>query len=55
MDPLSDPRIMLAAFVVQLGITTVEKVREVFASDGHDDATLAAIMTEVDRRIARRS
>lgn len=55
MDPLQDPRIMMAAFAIQLGITTVEKVKEVFAGDGHDDETLAAIMAEVDRRIARRS
>ncbi len=50
-----DPRIMLASTLIQLGLTTAEKIREVFKSDGADDATLAHIMAEVDLRIARRS
>lgn len=49
-----DPRIELAAFLINLGLTTVTKVREVFASDGQDDEILAQIMSEVDSRIARR-
>ena len=55
MDPLLDPRIEYAAFLIQLGITTVKSVRDLFASEGHDDDTLAAIMSEVNARIARRS
>lgn len=55
MDANIDPRIALAAMLVSLGITTVEKIRDLFAKDGHDDATLAALMEEVDARIARRS
>lgn len=50
-----DPRIEMAAFLIQLGVTTIAKIREVFAGDGNDDATLDAIMKEVDARIARRS
>jgi len=49
-----DPRIMLAAFLINLGLTTVAKVKEVFASEGHDDETLTAIMAEVDQRLIRR-
>lgn len=49
-----DPRIEMAAFLINLGITTVEKVKDVFASDGADDATLAAIMAEVNQRLLRR-
>lgn len=49
-----DPRIEMAAFLINLGITTAEKVKELFASEGHDDETLAAIMAEVDQRLTRR-
>lgn len=49
-----DPRIETAAFLINLGLTTVQKVRELFASEGHDDETLDGIMAEVDRRLARR-
>ncbi len=44
-----------AAFLIRLGVTTVEKVRAIFAEDGHDDEALAAILVEVDRRLARRA
>lgn len=49
-----DPRVELAAFLIQLGVTTVAQVRAVFAQDSDDDAVLAALMADLDRRIARR-
>lgn len=49
-----DPRIVFAAFLVNLGLVTVEKIKEVFASEGHDPETLASIMAEVDQRLIRR-
>lgn len=47
--------IQTASMLIALGLTTVEKIKALFASDGHDEDTLAAIMLEVDTRIARRS
>ena len=49
-----DPRIEMAAFLINLGLTTVEKVKEIFASEGHDDIVLAAILAEVNQRLIRR-
>jgi hypothetical protein len=49
-----DPRIEMAAFLINLGLTTVQKVKEIFASEGHDDEVLAVIMAEVDQRLKRR-
>ena len=45
---------MFAAFLINLGLTTVEQVRALFAHDGHDEETLANIMVQVDARLARR-
>ncbi len=49
-----DPRIVFAAFLINLGLTTVEKIKELFASEGHDQETLDGIMAEVDQRLLRR-
>lgn len=54
-DSALDPRIALAAFLVQLGVVTVQQIRDAFRKDEDDDARLAAIMAQVDARIARRS
>ena len=48
-------QIQTGIMLVNLGLTTVEKLKELFTKDGHDDETLAQIMSEVDRRIERRS
>lgn len=48
-------QIEFAAFLIKLGLVTAEKLREAFASDGHDAERLAAIMAEVDQRLARRA
>lgn len=50
-----DPRIEMAAFLINLGIVSVQKVKELFAGEGHDEEILAQIMAEVDQRLARRS
>jgi hypothetical protein len=47
--------IQVAEFLIQLGVVTVEKVKEVFRGQGHDDEVLAQIDAELDRRLARRS
>ncbi len=49
---LADAR--TAGMLLELGVTTYEKIRGYFADQGHDAETLAAILQEVDRRIARR-
>jgi hypothetical protein len=48
--------IQLASMLLQLGLTTAEKIKTYFAahSDVNDDAALAAVMAEVNWRIARR-
>lgn len=48
-------QIQFAAFLIALGKATYEEVRDLFAKQGHDDEKLAAIMAEVDQRIARRA
>ncbi len=50
-----DPRVMLAMTLIDLGLTTVQKLRETWATHGLSDDTLDAILGEVDRRLARRS
>jgi hypothetical protein len=54
MDELQ-AQIQTASMLISLGLTTVEKIRELFSSQGKDEETLAGIMLEVDRRLARRS
>lgn len=48
-------QIQLASMLINLGLVTVERIKTMFADNGHDDETLAQIMSEVDARIARRS
>lgn len=48
-------QIEFAAFLIQLGVVTAARVRSVFSEAGHDPETLAAIMAEVDQRLARRA
>jgi hypothetical protein len=45
----------IAVMLIELGVTTVEKVKAYFASKTDDDEVLAGIMLDVDSRIARRS
>jgi hypothetical protein len=47
-------QIQFAVFLISLGKATVEEVRDLFSRQGHDDEQLAAIMSQVDARIARR-
>lgn len=47
--------IQIASVLISLGLTTAERIRALFAADGHDDATLDAILAECDTRIARRA
>lgn len=53
MDALNG-QIALAAYLLQLGAVTYDAIRGFFSSEGHDDEKLAAIMLEVDQRLARR-
>lgn len=53
MDQLQ-AEIATAAMLINLGVVTVEKVKGFFSSQGHDEEALAAIMLEVDQRLARR-
>ncbi len=55
MGNITPAEIQTAAMLVQLGVTTIEKIATLFKSSVNDDAELAAIMTEVNTRIARRS
>lgn len=47
--------IQLGAMLITLGKATIDEIHGFFTSQGHDDEALAAIMTQVDARIARRS
>jgi hypothetical protein len=49
-----DPRVMLAMTLVSLGVTTVQKLRQVWSEHGVSESELDAIEAEVDRRLARR-
>lgn len=49
-----DPRILLAEMLIGLGITTYENIKNYFTQNSTDDAELAALLAEVDARIARR-
>lgn len=51
----TDPRVLLAITLIGLGVTTVEKLKEIWKNHGADDAELDAILAEVETRIARRS
>lgn len=44
----------LIALLINLGVVTVQKVRDALHMSADDDATLAAILAETDRRIAAR-
>jgi len=46
-----DPRVMLAVTLVGLGVTTVQKVTELWKREGVDDEILAQIQVEVDKRL----
>lgn len=50
-----DQRVMLAMTLIGLGVTTVEKLRALWKEHGATEADLDAIVTEVDRRLARRA
>ena len=53
--PETDPRILLAEMLIGIGLTTYERVKAYFTQNSDDDADLAALLAELDRRIARRS
>jgi hypothetical protein len=53
ISSLGDPRVMLALMLIELGVTTVEKVKGYFTQNTDDDALLAKIHAEADARIAR--
>jgi hypothetical protein len=55
MDQKTLAELQMAAFLINLGLVTVDKIKAYFAGAGHDDETLAAILTEVDARIAART
>jgi len=50
----TDPRIVLAEMLIGLGVTTYEAVKGYFSQNSDDDAELAAILTDVTARLARR-
>lgn len=50
----TDPRILLAEMLIGLGITTYESIKSYFSQNSDDDAELAALISEVDSRLARR-
>lgn len=55
MGSITPEDINVASMLIQLGLTTVVAIRNLFSSQASDDTTLDAIMSEVDARIARRS
>lgn len=54
LEAAMDPRVLLISTLVGLGITTVEKIHELWTRTGTDDATLDAVIAEAQARIARR-
>ena len=44
----------MAEFLIGLGITTAQRIRQYLSDSGHDEETLAAILAEIDQRLARR-
>lgn len=48
-----DPRVMLALTLVSLGVTTVQKITEVWRRAGVDEEILATIQVEADKRLAQ--
>lgn len=48
-------RVESALMLVDLGLTTIEQIRTYFANQGDDEAVLASLNAEYDRRIARRT
>jgi hypothetical protein len=54
LEAAMDPRVLLITTLVGLGVTTVEKIHELWGRQGHDDETLDAVIVEAKARIARR-
>lgn len=52
MDELN-PQVMLALTLVSLGVTTVEKITELWRRAGVDEEILASIQVEADKRLAQ--
>lgn len=53
--PTMDPRVLLAITLVSMGVTTFEKLKELWKNHAADDADLDAILAEVEVRLARRA
>jgi hypothetical protein len=48
-----DPRVTLALTLVGLGLTTVQRIVELWRREGVDEDILATIQTEADARLAQ--
>lgn len=48
-----DPQVLFALTLVSLGVTTVQKITELWRRAGVDEAILAKIQTEADARLAQ--
>lgn len=46
-----DPRVMLAVTLIGLGVSTVEKIQELWRREGVDEEILAEIQVQVDKRL----
>lgn len=53
-DAMPDPRLVVVEVLLSLGLTTVTAIKDYFTQNSTDDAELAALLAEVDTRIARR-
>lgn len=51
----TDPRVLLAITLISMGVTTVEKLKEIWKNHGASDEELDAILAEVETRLARRA
>ena len=47
--------IAIGSTLLELGLATAEKLREIWAGHGVDETVLDTILAEVDRRLARRA
>ncbi len=50
----TDPRIEVALLLVELGLSSTEKIKAAWQARGMDDAVLDDILTEVQARLDRR-
>jgi hypothetical protein len=50
-----DPRVLLAVTLIGLGVSTAQKLKELWQQSGVDEETLDKILAEVERRIQRRA